>query len=564
MKKSNLDKIYTLPLKWRSAAAIGSLWGAMEIIVGSTIHNLMLPLVAGTVLSFTGVLIISAFTVNKPERGLYWRAALICALLKSVSPSAVIIPPMLGIFLEGLLLEVGLLLLGRNIFGMLLGGAFAVSSVLIFKAARLYMMYGATIVDFYQSVVKDLKPFSLLDRPEWFVLLAILVVYMIIGMVAVLFGRLISHRNGFTVNSLGVKEMEEESASGEVDGGAGHILLLFTHLFVLVVLLLLSSSVNRWVFALFCLVYIGIVLMGYPRIRRMIRKPKVFIPIFIFSFLAPLLLTGKFADFTWASRGIALSARAFLVIVAFGAIGAEMAKPSIAAIFGRGIFKPAYVAVGVAFNTLPTYLERLTGTVNSTQKNVFSNFVKLLNNVSETSGEVNPNVFIIVGERAQGKTTFLKNLVEKLNEEKVLTRGFWAEGVGSPNLREAYKLVFSPSAEDQIVCRRVNECGFPAKAFEFDKEVVKMGEEFVLKAASGEIIFLDEIGMLELEGEVWANLLNRLVQQNTNPVIFTCRKANALNVIAHWNLYGAKPFDIDQSSVTDVASEIILKVGKQF
>jgi len=175
----------TLSPIWQKAVVIGTFWGALEIVLGSVLHNLMLPLLAGTLLSFAGVMIMTAISVKQPQRGLYWRAALVCAMLKSVSPSAVIITPMIAIMLEGLLVELGILLVGRNLVGLAIGGGLAVLSVPAFKITRLFMMYGSSIYDLYLSVFK-IENQS--DVPNYWPVVGVSLVYILIGVFAVILG----------------------------------------------------------------------------------------------------------------------------------------------------------------------------------------------------------------------------------------------------------------------------------------------------------------------------------------------------------------------------------------
>jgi hypothetical protein len=130
---------------WLKAAVIGSLWGSIEIIIGSFFHNLKIPM-AGTVLASFGIILISAFAQIWKEKGLFWRAGLICAIMKSISPSAVLIGPMTGIFMEALLFEFSLVLFGRNFFGYLIGGILALYSVLFHKITALIIIYGFDLV----------------------------------------------------------------------------------------------------------------------------------------------------------------------------------------------------------------------------------------------------------------------------------------------------------------------------------------------------------------------------------------------------------------------------------
>ena len=119
-----------IPLIWKRAALLGSLWAAVEIILGSFLHNLRIPM-SGTILAAIGVVIMIQGYRLWPQPGLLWRTALITATMKAVSPSAVILGPMVGIFMEGVLLEVMLRLWRGRWPGVLMGAALAVSWSLI-------------------------------------------------------------------------------------------------------------------------------------------------------------------------------------------------------------------------------------------------------------------------------------------------------------------------------------------------------------------------------------------------------------------------------------------------
>ncbi|MCX6550055.1 MAG: hypothetical protein NTY02_03425, partial [Acidobacteria bacterium] len=133
---------------WQRAAIYGSLWAAVEIVAGSFLHNLRVPF-AGSVLAAFGVLLMTAGHRACPERGLIWRAALICALMKSVSPSAVILGPMIGILMEGVLLEVGVRLAGGRAIGYLAGGALAVSWSMAQRMLNAVISFGPDVVRLY-------------------------------------------------------------------------------------------------------------------------------------------------------------------------------------------------------------------------------------------------------------------------------------------------------------------------------------------------------------------------------------------------------------------------------
>jgi hypothetical protein len=178
------------PLKsiWLKAAVIGSIWASIEIILGSFLHNLKIPL-SGMFLSFTGVWLLVSFQQVWKESGLIWRAGLICALMKSISPSAFILGPMIGIFTEALLIEFFVFIFGKNLAGYILGGVFAVLETIIHKLISLLILYGFNFI----KILSDLYNFALkqiqLDHLDPFLLIGIITAfYIITGITGALLG----------------------------------------------------------------------------------------------------------------------------------------------------------------------------------------------------------------------------------------------------------------------------------------------------------------------------------------------------------------------------------------
>jgi len=173
---------------WLKAAVVGSLWASFEIIIGSFLHNMRIPF-AGTILSFASVGLIIAFIQVWKVKGLVWRAGLIAALLKSISPSAIILGPMIGIFSEALIIELFIILFGRNLFAYILGGAFAVFSALIHKLLTLLVTYGFDLVviieKLYEYIIRQLGMSK--GDPE-FLFSIIIVAYLLFGMIGAILG----------------------------------------------------------------------------------------------------------------------------------------------------------------------------------------------------------------------------------------------------------------------------------------------------------------------------------------------------------------------------------------
>jgi len=541
---------HTLSPLWQKAVVAGTFWGSLEIILGSVLHNLMLPLIAGTLLSFAGVMIMTAISIKEPQRGLYWRAALVCAMLKSVSPSAVIVTPMIGIMLEGVFMELGVLLLGANLWGLMLGGGLAVLTVPVFKITRLFMMYGSSIYDLYLSVFK-ISTDNVSSTPNYWPVIGVGGLYLLFGFLAVILGYSIGRKIKRTDWSIG--DMNSVKFVPKPDKSILPVVYFTIHLAFLVLFLTFTSKLPTYASLIIASVYIGFTMLFYPRARFPFKKLGLTIPIILFSFVVPIISVGSLSDLTWVESGARIMMRAFLVVVSFAAIGTELGKPSIKGFFAGGIFQPAYMATSLAFNSLPEYM----GRIKSLELRGGNPVVQIRNLVNDTLTPTNQSktecpFILIVGERGEGKTTFVQNLVNELNGKKIDCAGFYALGQGEATLRTGYELVLLPEKRIMQLSTRIAECGTPQKSFDFNADAIREGEQKLLQAKEGEVIIIDEIGRMELEGEVWANAFSTVVERGKNPVIVTVRKVNVENVVQKWNINNSIVVDIKDGKIDSV------------
>ncbi|MFZ4465222.1 MAG: hypothetical protein ACOYN5_15350, partial [Bacteroidales bacterium] len=134
-------KYHNLSEKWIKASIAGAIWAASEIVLGSFLHNLKIPF-SSNILTAIGIIILVSISYIWNEKGLFWRAGLICALMKTMSPSAVIFGPMIAIFAQSVLLETAIRLLGHNLIGYFLGAMLAMSWNFFQKIINYIIFYG--------------------------------------------------------------------------------------------------------------------------------------------------------------------------------------------------------------------------------------------------------------------------------------------------------------------------------------------------------------------------------------------------------------------------------------
>ena len=463
-----MEKLPFAPLKsiWLKAAVAGSLWASIEIIVGSFLHNLSIPF-SGTILSFAGVyLLVSFFQVWK-ENGLIWRAGLICALMKSISPSAIILGPMIGIMSEALLLEMTIFLLGRNMAGYITGGGLAVLSTLIQKAINLLILYGFDFVSILDSLYRFcIKQLNVTMVSPVYLVLGVASLYFTAGALAAIFGK----RSG----SKYLKKRSSIDAPPEISlqmqeplfpqptvqqysflylalNVCAIVLTLFLLNLDLVLLSVLSASA-----------YMGFCIFHYRNSLRRLKRISLWIQFILITLAAAFLWNGfanhNFFNIDGLIVGLKMIFRAIIIITGFAAISIELKNPLIKSLLSRKGFTNVYPSLELAFSALPGIIASLPKSKENLRRSnfSFSTVLKqaetLLRQFEQEHSKIS-SILIITGEIGQGKTTYTQSLVKELKEKGYRVGGFLAIGIHENGRRTGFDLLDIRNSRQFELCR---------------------------------------------------------------------------------------------------------------
>ncbi len=357
-------KAEVLSTLWLKAAVAGGLWAAVEIIIGSFLHNMRVPF-AGGVLASIGVMLMVAFHRMWPERGLIWRAGLVCALMKSISPSANILGPMVGIFAESLVLNTGIAMLGKSLPALMIAGGFAVMVAFTQKLFNILIIYGMNLVKIYLNLLDFVSRQLGYTAPNpWSLIIVLFAVYFGLGITAALIGFLIGRK--INPNSSTLKPDLKLDQERRIDAVLPHqsfsLTLLFFNILIIPAGILILNRMPTWLSLGSITIYIGTVLLLYPSMRRRLSKPVLWIQLLVL-----VLLSGFFFEISSDERaiisvkglmaGIEMCFRALLIISAFTAISHELRSPKVRKfLFNKG-FIHLYQAVSLAFQAMPAMLE---------------------------------------------------------------------------------------------------------------------------------------------------------------------------------------------------------------
>lgn len=136
---------------WAQAAVFGGLWGGVEITLGGFLHTLRVPL-CGVLMAALQAGYMVAVRVACGRRGVIVAMAAVAALVRGLAPVGAFFTPMIGIFSEGLIMELAFLLLPGVWAPALVGGAvcplLSVAQFVIYG----FLFFGLQMVQLYDAV----------------------------------------------------------------------------------------------------------------------------------------------------------------------------------------------------------------------------------------------------------------------------------------------------------------------------------------------------------------------------------------------------------------------------
>lgn len=595
-----------LPAVWRRAAALGGLWAAVEIVVGSFLHNVRFPL-TGAVLAGVGVCLLVAGNRFWPERGLIWRAGLVCALMKSISPSAVILGPMIGILSEALLVEGAVRLLGRNAAGFLAGGALAALEPLLHRVVNYLVTYGADAARLYVALCDyAARALRLPALGPAEVLIAFGALSVGGGLTAAALGLAVARaaRAASAGAAAGEADAGEvgagEAGPGEADaseagaseagsgaappsgGGARPAAalpladpwapapgqrfsppLLIVHLAALVAGLALLGRLPWPAALLAAAAYAALALLRYPSVRRRLARPRFWAEVAVVSLLAGLLLgglgVGGLSGRDGLLVGLRMALRAVLVVTAFAAIGLELRHPRLVGWFLRRGLGGLSAALGLAFAALPFVMARLGDHRRLRRRpvRVLGGLLADLDDWLDARAPAMVAVHVVTGPPGAGKTSLVSAVAERLRRDGWQVGGIVAPAVGRGGAGAGYDVVDLRSGAREPLCREsAREGAARTGRFAFAAAGLAHGQAALAAARERpcDLVCVDEVGPLELRGQGWAEELAALAAAPSGRLLLVIRPQLVEGVLARWNLRPAAVWMAGEADAETVAA----------
>ncbi len=541
---------------WLKASILGANWAASEIILGSFLHNLHIPF-KGNILTAIGLILMISVAYIWKDKGLFWRSGLICALMKTMSPSAVIFGPMVAIFAEAFILEASTRLLGRNFIGFFVGSAFAMLWILFQRIINIIIFYGFNIVEIYADLLKYTEKQMGIDFDTfWLPVLVLAGGYVLFGffttIVAVKTGRQVSKKTDDVKLKQPGKDLEFKTKPG-ADFPYSIPWLVFSFA-ALITTLVINNEFSPLVWMPVSASLVAIWVMRYKRAMRQLSRPKFWISFAVITLLASLLFS-YFNNSGWEEGfiiGLQMNFRAAVVVVGFAVLSTELYNPVIRDFLAGSVFKQVPVALEVAFESLPYVIANLPD-ARKFLKNP-AEVIRLLvrfaeKRYRELKGDSQPQVFIISGDIESGKTTMLTSLASKLKSENISVGGIYSQRIIEKGITTGYNFVsFDTGEKYQYLKLKTGMKSEEIGRWEVIPGSFRKGKEMLSEQLlkGNNVIIIDEAGKLETEGKGWKEDIERLLALPGIVLVLSVRKKYVSDVI--------KAFDLIAPVVLDVSN----------
>jgi nucleoside-triphosphatase THEP1 len=566
MEKNELNE------KWIKASIIGTLWAASEIVLGSFLHNLRIPF-SGNILTAIGLIILISVSYIWTEKGLFWRAGVICAIMKTLSPSALIFGPMIAIFSESVLLEISVRLLGKTIPGYILGSMLAMSWNLFHKIANYIIFYSLSIVDLYTNLVKFAqKQLNIHFEIVWLPPLVLLILYCVFGLISALIGirigrKLLKQPSGDKAISYSEKFVRNKSQDKPEFNYS--LIWLFADI-ILIIGSLVLLNYTSWIFwSSSIAAIVGLWALRYKRALWQLSKPKFWV-IFVLitmltAFVFTQVITGGNSLMQGFLAGLQMNFRAVIIIVGFSVLGTELYNPKIRNFFFKTSFRQLPLALELSFESLPSMISNIPA-FKAIVKNPVSVFYQIISQVDSRLAGVKrkinfkQKVFIITGLAGQGKTTMIRHISEIFKENKISAGGFYSQKIIEDNKITGYDIVDISTNDSETFLRLSGDDNLlKIGKFTINTQGLKKGMEILRPSAniSNEFVIIDEAGSLELEDKGWATSILDLTEASNNHLILVVRDIFVERTLKKWNFEPVFVFSIGETDHLQVSDFII-------
>jgi nucleoside-triphosphatase THEP1 len=170
--------------------------------------------------------------------------------------------------------------------------------------------------------------------------------------------------------------------------------------------------------------------------------------------------------------------------------------------------------------------------------------------LSGVGHHLKPTVMVVTGEVRQGKTTFLQTLLQPLARQNFSVGGFLALGVHENEERVGFDLLDIATGQTTPLCTiRPLPGALQTGRFSFFEMGMETGQALLTPEINlqHDLIFIDELGPMELNDKGWSSSVENLIRHTTTPQVWVVRRTLVEKMRCKW--------DIGQTFIIDIGTD---------
>ncbi len=172
----------------------------------------------------------------------------------------------------------------------------------------------------------------------------------------------------------------------------------------------------------------------------------------------------------------------------------------------------------------------------------------------------NKQVFIITGEKVEGKTSLLVEVLEFLQKQNFSLSGFYAKGFWENNKRSAFDMVNIKTGKSIPLCKSKETKNWD-KFFNyyFNPEALKAGNQILgdENIINSDLIVVDEIGKLDISGNIWHDTISKITSMKKHNLLIVVRKAFVEDVVNYWKMENVTIFEVGKDDARNIYEKIL-------
>jgi nucleoside-triphosphatase THEP1 len=452
------------------------------------------------------------------------------------------------------------LLGGANPAGYLLAGGLAMSWTLVHKLGGTFLFYGPRAWTLYVRGLEQTRAWlHLAPGSPWPPLLLLWVAHFLGGVLAAVIGLRGGGRGAVVSEGAGCsppagREAASRGASGA--GGEYSLTALLLHTAAVMAAMSLGSRLAVGVFAAGSALYAGLCLRRYPRAAGIMRRFSLWSGLLLAALLAGIVL-GR-----WQA-GAQMGLRALVLTLGFSCIGSELRNPVLRSWFERRGSRLFFAALEQAFDTLPEVFTALPSAAQLMRSPVASLHAAIARAPALLDALDPGRVLIITGAQGEGKSNLAEALAKSLREAGFSLGGIHASGFWDGGRRSGFDITDLGTGERRPLCRMQGPAGWQSQGpFRFSPDGLDFGLRALAEALrrDADVIFVDEVGPLELRGRGWAGALDVLAWRRRRPMVWVVRQGLVDEVRQRWGLAPDRVWDAGSGRTPDLAAGMLAEL----